>query len=495
MKSQRFGTRKEEAGALRARGEPQAFDVLRGSLKVARVEWGLIGEHNQLNALAAIAAAEHVGVTPEQAGAALAEFKNVRRRMELRGEVRGIKVYDDFAHHPTAIRTTVNGLRRRIAPAERVLAIFEPRSNTMKLGTMKAQLPWALEEADLSFCNQQGLSWDAKDALVTMGAQVVVAKDVDAAGGGGHQGRPARRPSAVHEQWRLRRHPREAAQGPRMIRGPRVGLRHVIEADLPLLVQAAADPLARGDFSATQMANPLDIRKRFAETGYSTEDVEKLMICDAQDRPIGNVVHFRERRYTTAREIGWSVFSPADRGKGYASEAAALLVDYLFESLPIHRISCGMAPGNIASRRVAEKCGFTLEGRTRGVLFVAGEYLDGDLFAILRPEWAAAATRPFGLRLLKPWTGLHGRPFDGLRSNESCGSGRTGISIQPQHPFTRHPTPDTRHPSRITHYPFTTVACNASVTADRLSARWARVSTERPPLATAARRSPCSWVA
>ena len=177
---QRFGAKKEEAGMLRARGEPQAFDVLRGGLKVARVEWGLIGEHNQLNALAAIAAAEHVGVTPEQAAAALAEFQNVRRRMELRGEAGGIKVYDDFAHHPTAIRTTINGLRRRIAPSERILAIFEPRSNTMKLGTMKAQLPWALEEADLAFCNQQGLSWDAKDALAPMGAQAVVGADVDA---------------------------------------------------------------------------------------------------------------------------------------------------------------------------------------------------------------------------------------------------------------------------------------------------------------------------
>ncbi|MCE4554958.1 UDP-N-acetylmuramate:L-alanyl-gamma-D-glutamyl-meso-diaminopimelate ligase [Roseateles cellulosilyticus] len=176
---QRFGAKKEEAGMLRARGEPQAFDVLRGSLKVARVEWGLIGEHNQLNALAAIAAAEHVGVSPEQSAAALAEFQNVRRRMELRGEVRGIKVYDDFAHHPTAIRTTINGLRRRIAPAERILAIFEPRSNTMKLGTMKAQLPWALEEADLAFCNQQGLSWDAKEALAPMGAQAIVGANVD----------------------------------------------------------------------------------------------------------------------------------------------------------------------------------------------------------------------------------------------------------------------------------------------------------------------------
>lgn len=177
---QRFGVRKEEPGALRARGEPQAFDVLRGAMKVARVEWSLLGEHNQLNALAAMAAAEHLGVTPEQSAAALAEFRNVRRRLELRGEVGGIKVYDDFAHHPTAIHTTVNGLRRKIAPAERILALFEPRSNTMKLGTMKAQLPWSLEEADLAFCNQAGLAWDAKEALAPMGAQIQVCEGVDA---------------------------------------------------------------------------------------------------------------------------------------------------------------------------------------------------------------------------------------------------------------------------------------------------------------------------
>ncbi len=177
---QRFGAKREEPGVLRVRGEPQAFDVLRGALKVGRVEWALMGEHNQLNALAAIAAAEHVGVAPEQACAALASFQNVRRRMELRGEAGGVKVYDDFAHHPTAIRTTVDGLRRRIAPGDRVLAIFEPRSNTMKLGAMKAQLPWALEEADLSFCHQGGLGWDAREALAPLGAHAQVADDVDA---------------------------------------------------------------------------------------------------------------------------------------------------------------------------------------------------------------------------------------------------------------------------------------------------------------------------
>ena len=170
---QRFGARKEEPGALRARGEPHAFDVLRGSLKVARVEWRLLGEHNQLNALAAIAAAEHVGVAPEVAARALASFENVRRRLELIGEVNGVRVYDDFAHHPTAMRTTVNGLRRKVGTS-RILAVFEPRSNTMKLGAMKAQLPWSLEEADLAFCHSGGLGWDAVQALAPMGQQAVV---------------------------------------------------------------------------------------------------------------------------------------------------------------------------------------------------------------------------------------------------------------------------------------------------------------------------------
>jgi UDP-N-acetylmuramate: L-alanyl-gamma-D-glutamyl-meso-diaminopimelate ligase len=175
---QRFGARKEEPGALRARGEPHAFDVLRGSLKIGRVDWPLIGEHNQLNALAAIGAAEHAGVAPDAAAASMARFEGVRRRLELRGEARGIKVYDDFAHHPTAMRTTVDGLRRKVGAA-RILAVFEPRSNTMKLGAMKAQLPWALEEADLSFCLQGNYGWDAADALAPLGAQAIVAETVD----------------------------------------------------------------------------------------------------------------------------------------------------------------------------------------------------------------------------------------------------------------------------------------------------------------------------
>ncbi|WP_164963985.1 UDP-N-acetylmuramate:L-alanyl-gamma-D-glutamyl-meso-diaminopimelate ligase [Rubrivivax sp. JA1026] len=176
---QRFGPKREEPGALRARGEPHAFDVLRGSLKIGRVDWALLGEHNQLNALAAIAAAEHAGVAPETAAAALASFQNVRRRLELRGEAGGVKVYDDFAHHPTAMRTTIDGLRRKVGAA-RILAVFEPRSNTMKLGTMKAQLPWALEDADLAFGLQGDWGWSVKEALAPLGAKAATADTVDA---------------------------------------------------------------------------------------------------------------------------------------------------------------------------------------------------------------------------------------------------------------------------------------------------------------------------
>jgi len=152
-----------------AEGPPHAFDVLYQGQRIARVEWSLTGVHNQLNALAAIAAAQHVGVAPAAAAAALGSFQNVKRRMELRGTVRGIAVYDDFAHHPTALRTTLDGLRRSLGSGARILAVFEPRSNTMKLGAMKSQLPWALEPADLAFCHTAGLDWDADQALAPMG--------------------------------------------------------------------------------------------------------------------------------------------------------------------------------------------------------------------------------------------------------------------------------------------------------------------------------------
>ena len=156
----------------------EIFKVLQAGKPATKVQWPIGGVHNQLNALATIAAAEHVGVSPTVAAQALASFENVKRRMEVRGTVNNITVYDDFAHHPTAIRTTVNGLRRQVGKA-RILAIFEPRSNTMKLGAMKAQLPWSLEEADLAFCHSGGLGWDAVSALAPMGDRAQVSDTID----------------------------------------------------------------------------------------------------------------------------------------------------------------------------------------------------------------------------------------------------------------------------------------------------------------------------
>lgn len=143
------------------------FDVFFNGERQGNVSWELLGEHNRNNALAVIAAARHVGVAPCIAIEALAEFKNVKRRMEIKGEVRGVTVYDDFAHHPTAIATTVAGLRAKVGKA-RILAVLEPRSNTMKLGVMKDALPDSLRDADTVFCYAANLGWDAAAALAAI---------------------------------------------------------------------------------------------------------------------------------------------------------------------------------------------------------------------------------------------------------------------------------------------------------------------------------------
>ena len=147
-----------------ASGNDQCFEVSFYAKSQGVVSWDLLGEHNRLNALAAIAAARHAGVAPDDAIAALGRFRNVKRRMELRGEAGGVAVYDDFAHHPTAIATTLAGLRRK-AGAARIFAVLEPRSNTMKLGVMKAALAGSLREADRVFCYSANLGWDPAEAL------------------------------------------------------------------------------------------------------------------------------------------------------------------------------------------------------------------------------------------------------------------------------------------------------------------------------------------
>jgi UDP-N-acetylmuramate: L-alanyl-gamma-D-glutamyl-meso-diaminopimelate ligase len=166
-------------------GEPHCFTVEQRAGAAAQVEWAITGVHNQLNALAAMAAAEHVGVSLAESARALKDFQNVRRRMEIRGTIATrqgpITVLDDFAHHPTAIRTTIDGLARQLSASastnpgqqhqQRIVAVFEPRSNTMKTGAVKAQLAWSLEQADQVHCYAGGLGWNPAAVLASLGSK------------------------------------------------------------------------------------------------------------------------------------------------------------------------------------------------------------------------------------------------------------------------------------------------------------------------------------
>jgi UDP-N-acetylmuramate: L-alanyl-gamma-D-glutamyl-meso-diaminopimelate ligase len=168
---ERFGTADDwqidEGGLLTFKGQEQG-----------RLTWNLLGEHNRLNALSALLAARHAGVPIAKGLAALGEFRNVKRRMEVRGVANGITVYDDFAHHPTAISTTINGLRRKVGDA-RILAVLEPRSNTMKLGVLKEALPASLHLADMVFCYAHNLGWDAPATLSPLASKAVVEEDLN----------------------------------------------------------------------------------------------------------------------------------------------------------------------------------------------------------------------------------------------------------------------------------------------------------------------------
>ena len=175
---EKFGQDKHNAWSLISQKD-DGFIVMQDGKDVATVTWapgsGVMGRHNQLNALAAIASANHIGISPANAARALAEFKNVKRRLEMIGMANGVTVYDDFAHHPSAIVTTIDGLRRHVGQS-RILAVLEPRSNTMKLGVMKAQLPNSLEAADKIFAygastGKDSLGWDLNEVLAPLNAK------------------------------------------------------------------------------------------------------------------------------------------------------------------------------------------------------------------------------------------------------------------------------------------------------------------------------------
>jgi UDP-N-acetylmuramate: L-alanyl-gamma-D-glutamyl-meso-diaminopimelate ligase len=157
-----------------------AFEVARAGEAIASVRWQLLGRHNVNNALAAIAAAEHAGVDPAEACAALATFRNVRRRMEVRGSVGGVTVYDDFAHHPTAIRATLDALRAHVGD-ERIIAVLDPASNTMRRGVHRDTLGGALSPADSAWVYRcPGIEWDIGALAKTPGVALQVSDDIDA---------------------------------------------------------------------------------------------------------------------------------------------------------------------------------------------------------------------------------------------------------------------------------------------------------------------------
>jgi UDP-N-acetylmuramate: L-alanyl-gamma-D-glutamyl-meso-diaminopimelate ligase len=169
-----------QAGEADAAG---AFKVSHGGTPIGDTKLDLPGAHNRANAVAALLAARHAGVPIDVGLRAIASFQGVKRRLEVRGTVRGVTVYDDFAHHPTAIAATIEGLRSRIGRSStsgRILAVLEPRSNTMKLGTMKAALPGSLADAEMVFCYAANLGWDAAGALATMGDRARTFDHLDA---------------------------------------------------------------------------------------------------------------------------------------------------------------------------------------------------------------------------------------------------------------------------------------------------------------------------
>ncbi|MFY9328741.1 MAG: UDP-N-acetylmuramate:L-alanyl-gamma-D-glutamyl-meso-diaminopimelate ligase [Georgfuchsia sp.] len=155
----------------------EEFSVTLQGKVCGRTRLSLPGAHNRANAVAALVAARHVGVPVEIGLQAIARFKGVKRRLEVRGTVRGITVYDDFAHHPTAIEATLVGLRGKVGN-KRILAVLEPRSNTMKLGTMKAQLPGSLASADHVYCYANNLGWDAAEVLQPLGTKAQTFDDL-----------------------------------------------------------------------------------------------------------------------------------------------------------------------------------------------------------------------------------------------------------------------------------------------------------------------------
>ena len=173
-----------------------------------------------------------------------------------------------------------------------------------------------------------------------------------------------------------------------MLQGTLCNVRHVLAADLGAFIALVNDLPSRGAFFSMQFKSPEAMRRDFLQTGFVTDDSELFLIEDHAQQIIGTITHFKSRTPAT-REIGYRLFDPQRGGRGYTSEATRLLVDYLFNAYPYHRLELLMEPENTASERIAQKNGFTHEGMMRQAFFIHGVMRDVKMYSLLRPEWQA----------------------------------------------------------------------------------------------------------
>jgi ribosomal-protein-alanine N-acetyltransferase len=171
-----------------------------------------------------------------------------------------------------------------------------------------------------------------------------------------------------------------------LIRGKTIRLRTVRETDLDRLYALLTDIAHRGDFVPLRIPAEATFKRQFHETGFWSEDYGRFLIVDATEEIVGSIWFFKSIPYFDGLEIGYVVVDPQHREQGIMTEALSLCADYLFQSTKIHRVQLLIAEGNIASERVAEKCGFTYEGTARQAMFQRGRHHDMKLYALLRDE-------------------------------------------------------------------------------------------------------------
>ena len=171
-----------------------------------------------------------------------------------------------------------------------------------------------------------------------------------------------------------------------MIRGPNIKVRHIYRSDLPALIPLLNELEVRGEYLPNGLLSPVELEKRFDLDGMSNDNFERLLIVNGEAKVVGTIWHFKSVPYFNAREIGYTMLSAEHRGAGMASEAVALLSRHLFDSLLINRLEIRMDTHNLASEKVAIKCGFTKEGVARGANFVRGHHVDMHVYALLRQE-------------------------------------------------------------------------------------------------------------